>query len=183
MKTVIGLTGASGAAFALEFVKLCPGEKYLIASRWGKSVLAQETGLSLEDLARDVKKVFSNDDLSSPLASGSNSFDAMVILPCSASTLSKIASGIADSLITRAASVALKEKRKLILCLRETPLSTIHIENMLKLSQTGAVVMPLVPSFYQKASTVGEQAAFFAERVLQLLDSQTPVTGWKQDQL
>src|SRR3989344_5670156 len=114
MRTIIGLTGASGAIFGSEFLKACPGEKYLIASRWGKSVLAQETGLTLEQLAPHVKKVYSNDDLSSPFASGSNNFDALVILPCSASTLSKIACGIADSLLTRAASVALKEKRKLI---------------------------------------------------------------------
>src|SRR3989338_4378570 len=118
MKIVIGMTGASGAIFGIEFLRNCPGEKYLIFSRWGKSVLAQETGLTLEDLAPNAKKIFSNDDLSSPLASGSNSWDAMVIVPCSVSTLSKISCGISDSLMTRAASVALKERRKLILCLK-----------------------------------------------------------------
>src|SRR5262245_9945440 len=125
MKTIIGLTGASGALFAVQFLKQMQGDKYLIASKWGKSVLAQETGLTLDDLIPHTRKVYSNDDLSSPFASGSNHFDAMVIVPCSASTLAKIAAGIADSLLTRAASVALKERRPLILCLRETPLSTI----------------------------------------------------------
>lgn len=183
MKIVIGLTGASGSVFGVEFLKRAVGEKYLIASRWGKSVLAQETGLTLEDLSPHVKKVFSNDDLSSPLASGSNDFDAMVIVPCSASTLSKIACGIADSLMTRAASVALKERRKLILCLRETPLSSIQIENMLKLSQAGAVIMPLSPSFYQDAKTVEDLAVLFAERLCQAVGLPLPVTGWKKESL
>lgn len=183
MRTVIGLTGASGSVFAVEFLKLCGGEKYLIASRWGKSVLAQETGLSLEDLAPHVRKVFSNDDLASPLASGANSFDAMVIVPCSASTLSKIACGISDSLLTRAAAVALKERRRLVLCLRETPLSTPVIENMLKLSQAGAVVMPISPSFYQGARTVEDQARLFAERIRQLLEPGAVSTGWKSESL
>lgn len=183
MKTIVGLTGASGAWFAVEFLRQCPGEKYLIASKWGKSVLAQETGLGIEKLADDARRVFANDDLSSPFASGSNPFDAMVILPCSASTLSKIACGIADSLITRAAAVALKERRKLILCLRETPLSTVVLENMTRLSQAGAVIMPICPAFYQQADTVQEQARLFAERIVQLLDSNVPATGWKSEAL
>lgn len=183
MRIIIGLTGASGAVFGVEFIKRCEGEKYLMLSRWGKSVLSQETKLSLEDLAPYTKKVFSNEDLSSPFASGSNGFDAMVIVPCSASTLAKIASGIADSLITRTAAVALKERRKLILCLRETPLSTILLEQMHKLSQAGAIIMPICPSFYQNAETVEALAKLFSERLCQLLDMQTPVTGWKSDSL
>ncbi|MBI2915890.1 MAG: UbiX family flavin prenyltransferase [Elusimicrobia bacterium] len=183
MRTFIAITGASGSIYAVHFIKNCPGEKYLALSRWGKSVLAQETGLTIEDLAAPVKKVFSDDELSSPFASGSNPCDAMVILPCSASTLSKIACGIADSLITRAAAVTLKEKRKLVLCLRETPLSMILIENMLRLSQSGAVIMPIVPSFYQGAKTVEEQAQLFSERVCQILDPQFSTQGWRRDAL
>ncbi len=181
MKTIIAMTGASGSLFGLEFIKNCPDEKYLILSRWGKSVLAQETGLTLENLAPYAKKVFSDEDLSSPFASGSNSFNAMVIVPCSASTLSEIASGIADSLITRAAHVALKEKRKLILCLRETPLSTILLENMLKLSQSGAVLMPISPSYYQKATTIQEQAQLFSERIIQMIVPDFETSGWKKE--
>ncbi len=183
MKIVIGITGASGSLFGVEFVKMCGGDKYLIASRWGKSVLAQETGLKLSDLAPHVKKVFSDEDLSSPLASGSNPIDAMVILPCTASTLAKIACGIADSLLTRAAAVTLKERRKLILCVRETPLSTITLEQMLKLSQAGALVMPMCPSFYQGALTIKKQAQLFGKRVCQLLEPNTQTTGWKQENL
>ena len=183
MRIVIGITGASGSVYGVEFLKVANCEKYLIASRWGKSVLAKETGLTLEKLSAYAKKVFSDDDLSSPFASGSNVFDAMVILPCSASTLSKIACGIADSLITRAAAVALKERRKLILCLRETPLSTVLIENMLKLSRDGAVVMPLSPICYQNAESVQEQACLFAERILQILSLQVKSHGWKKEML
>ena len=183
MKIIVGMTGASGSIFAEEFLKICPGEKYLIASRWGKSVLAQETGRTLENLAPYAKKIFSNDDLSSPFASGSNAFQAMVIVPCSVSTLSKIACGIADSLLTRAAAVALKERRKLILCLRETPLSTVAIENMLKLSQAGAVIMPISPSFYQGAQDLKDLARLFAERIVQLIDPEFTATGWKQEVL
>lgn len=183
MKIIVGLTGASGSIFAVEFLKICPWEKYLIASRWGKSVLAQETTLTLKNLALYTKKIFSNDDLSSPFASGSNFFDAMVVLPCSASTLSKISHGIADNLLTRTAAVALKEKRKLILCLRESPCSTIVIENMLKLSQAGAVIAPISPSFYQGAGTVKELAQLFAERICQLIDPAFESSGWKKELL
>lgn len=183
MRIVVGLTGASGALFAVELLRQAPGEKYLIASKWGKSVLAQETGLTLEALAPYARRVFSNDDLSSPLASGSNAFDAMVVLPCSASTLSKIACGIADSLMTRAAAVALKERRKLILCLRETPLSTITLEHMHKLSAAGAVIMPVMPAFYQQADTARDQARHFAGRVIQLIDPSFQPAGWKQELL
>lgn len=183
MKLIIGITGASGSIFGVEFLKHAVGEKYLICSRWGKSVLAQETGLKIEDLSPFAKKIFSNDDLASPFASGSNPFDAMVIVPCSASTLSKIACGIADSLLTRIASVALKERRKLVLCLRETPLSAIHIEQMLKLSQAGAVIMPISPSFYQGAKNIEDLAQLFAERIGQVIGLPLPVTGWKKDSL
>ena len=183
MRTIIALTGASGAIFGSEFVRLCPDEKYLICSRCGKSVLAQETGLTVEDLAVDVKKVFANDDLASPFASGSNPFDAMVIVPCSISTLSKIAAGVSDSLITRAAAVALKERRKLVLCLRETPLSSVVIENMLKLSQAGAIIMPVSPGFYQGAGTLEELARNFAERIAQVIGFEHNSTGWKKDRL
>ena len=183
MRTIIGITGASGALFGAEFLKACPGDKYLVCSRWGKSVLAQETGLTLEDLAPHARKVFSNDDLASPLASGSNDFDAMVIVPCSVSTLSKISCGISDSLMTRAASVALKEKRRLILCLRETPLSSIVLENCLKLSRAGAVVMPLSPSFYQDARTVKDLAVLFAQRIARLIDPSVPAEGYKEEAL
>lgn len=183
MRTIVGMTGASGSLFGVELLRRLGGEKYLIASRWGKSVLAQETGMSFEQVSHYATKVFSNEDLSSPFASGSNPFDAMVILPCSASTMAKIASGLGDSLLTRAASVTLKERRKLILCVRETPLSTIHLEQMHKLSLAGAVLMPVSPSFYLGADSVRDLAGHFADRVIALIDPTYQPAGWKQESL
>ena len=166
MRIVLGVTGASGSIFAVEFLRrLGDVESYLILSRWGKSVLHQETGLTPESLATFTRRIFANDDLNAPLASGSNEFDAFVVLPCSVSTLGKIAHGIGDNLITRCAAVALKERRKLILCLRETPLSTIDLENAHKLSVAGAMIMPVCPPFYQKPQSLPELINGFVDKV------------------
>ena len=125
MKVVIGITGSSGAVYALDFLKKCPESKYLIVSKWGKVLLKDELKMSEKDLAPYVKRTFADDDLTAPPASGSNRFDAYVILPASTSTIGKIASGLGDTLITRTAQVCLKERIPLIICVRETPLSIL----------------------------------------------------------
>jgi len=183
MRLLVGVTGASGSIFAVEFLRRCSAEEtYVVVSRWGRSVLHQETGLTADTLSTFAKKIFSNDDMNSPFASGSNAFDAMVILPCSVSTLGKIAHGISDNLLTRCAEVALKERRKLILCVRETPWSTIDCRNALTLSEAGAIVMPLSPPFYQKPSALPELVGFFVERVRGVLG--LPVeAGWRAGEL
>jgi 4-hydroxy-3-polyprenylbenzoate decarboxylase len=168
-RTVIGITGATGIAFTLDFLKRLPGDKYLILTKWGKESLRHETGLHEADLAKLVTKTFPDSDLSGPLASGSTAFDALVVLPCSASTLNKVACGIADTLLTRAAMVALKERRKLVLCLRETPLSTATLRNAAELSHEGVVVMPLMPPYYQNPLTMEEVLKGFSNRLLQVL--------------
>ena len=127
---LIGMTGASGSAFGVDFVKRCPGEKYLVMSDWARQVLHTETGLTPAKLEEHVKKLYADSDLAAPFSSGSNRYDAYVIVPCSSSTLAKIACGIADTLITRAAAVALKERLRLVVCLRETPLSSIALERI-----------------------------------------------------
>lgn len=166
MRIVLGVTGASGSIFAVEFLRRLSGEDtYLILSRWGRSVLHQETGLTAENLTTFTKKIFSNDDMNAPLASGSNPYDAMVILPCSMTTLGKIAHGIGDNLITRCAEVALKERRRLVLCIRETPLSTIDLENAHKLSAAGAIIMPVSPGFYSKPSSLPELIGGYVDKV------------------
>jgi len=182
MRVVIGITGASGAVFGVEFLRRCPGEKFLILTKWGRYVLKEETGLTEHHLAEHVKRSFSDDDLAAPFSSGSTPFDALVILPCSASTMAKIACGFADTLLTRTAAVALKERRKLILCLRETPLSTIALEQAYKLSQAGAVIMPVSPQFYHRPQGVEEMAGLFADRVLSLLGVEGAL-AWKPEQL
>ena len=166
MRTLIGVTGGSGAAFAVDFIRRCPGEKYLAFSRWGKYVLRQETDLVPADLAGDVDQILADHDLSQRFSSGTNALDAMVIIPCSSTTLGKIAAGIGDTFITRAAAVTLKERRKLILVLRETPLSTIHLEAAAKVSAAGALVMPLCPPFYFRPDSVADVVTGFVDHLL-----------------
>ena len=182
MRIVVGMTGASGAAFGVELLRRCQAEKFLILTKWGRYVLKEETGLTEHHLAEHVKRSFSDDDLSGPFASGSTPFDALVILPCSISTMAKIACGLGDTLLTRTAQVALKERRKLILCVRETPLSTISLEQAFKLSQAGAIIMPLSPPFYHRPKTIEDMAEQFAGKVLNLLGLE-PALAWKPEAL
>ena len=182
MRIIIGITGASGAMFGVEFLRRCPGEKFLILTKWGRYVLKEETGLTEHHLAEHVKRSFSDDDLAAPFSSGSTPFDALVILPCSISTMAKIACGLGDTLLTRTAQVALKERRRLIIGLRETPLSTISLEQAYKLSQAGAIVMPLSPPFYHRPQTLDEMVGHFTDKLLGLLGFE-PLLAWKPEAL
>lgn len=183
MRIVVGISGASGAAYGVEFLKRCPAdEKFLILTRWGRSLLKTEAGLSPEDLAPFAKKIYATEDLSAPFASGSNPFDALVILPCSVATLGKIANGISDTLLTRVAEVALKERRRLVLGIRETPLSSIALENALKLSREGVIIMPVSPPFYTAPRTLDELMTSFADKVIGTLGLPTPA-GWRSAEL
>jgi 4-hydroxy-3-polyprenylbenzoate decarboxylase len=182
MRVIVGITGASGAIFGVEFLRRCPGEKFLILTKWGRYVLKEETGLTEHHLAEHVKKSFPDEDLAAPFASGSTPFDALVILPCSISTMAKIACGLGDTLLTRAAQVALKERRRLIIGLRETPLSTISLEQAYKLSQAGAIVMPISPPFYHRPQTIEEMVGQFTDKVLSLLGVEIAL-AWKPEAL
>ena len=182
MRVIIGMTGASGAVFGVDFIRRCPAEKFLILTKWGRCVLKEETGLTEHHLAEHVKRSFSDEDLSGPFASGSTPFDALVILPCSVSTMAKIACGIGDTLLTRAAQVALKERRTLLLGLRETPLSTIALEQAHKLSQAGAIIMPISPPFYHRPQTLDEMVGQFNRKVLSLLGFESAL-AWKPEAL
>ncbi|MBI3586303.1 MAG: UbiX family flavin prenyltransferase [Ignavibacteriales bacterium] len=182
MRIVIGITGSSGAVYAQEFLKQCEGDKYLVVSKWGKVLLKDELGISTKDLLPYVKREFSDDDLAAPLASGSNHIDAVVILPCSSSTLGKIASGIGDTLITRTAQVALKERWKLVICVRETPLSTISLEQCAKLSRDGAIIMPISSPLYFVPKTVEEYVQAFVDKVLGVIGVRES-KGWRAEEL
>jgi 4-hydroxy-3-polyprenylbenzoate decarboxylase len=182
MRIVVGITGSSGAVYAREFIKQCDGDKYLIVSRWGKVLLKDELGIGIKDLHPYVKSEFSDEDLTAPVASGSNRFDAFVILPCSTSTLGRIASGIGDTLITRTAQVALKERFKLVMCVRETPLSTITLEQCASLSRSGAIIMPISPPLYFVPKTVDEYVQAFVDKVLGVIGVRES-KGWRAEEL
>ncbi len=179
---LIGMTGASGIVHGVDFVRRCPGEKFLVLSDWAKHVLRDETGLAPADLAPHVKGTFADTDLAAPFSSGSNRYDAFVILPCTVSTMSKIAAGIADSLITRAAAVALKERMRLVVCVRETPLSGIALENLLKLSREGVVVMPVSPPWYGRPQQLDELVSGFTDKLLALL-GEAAGSAWREEEL
>ena len=179
---LIGMTGASGSIHGVDFLRRCPGEKYLVLSDWARQVLHSETGLTPADLEPHVKRIFADTDLAAPFSSGSNRHDAFVILPCTVSTLAKIAVGIADSLITRAAAVALKERMRMIVCVRETPLSTIALENMHKLSREGVIVMPVSPPWYGKPQKLDDLVGGFTDKLLALL-GESAGPAWREEEL
>ena len=180
-RVVIGLSGSSGAIYGVRFLRRCPGEKHLIVSKWGEEVLRLETDTGLEDLRGDAVRVYRDSDLAAPWASGSNRYDALVLIPCSLSTLGKVASGIADTLITRAAQVALKERMRLVLCVRETPWSTITLRNALAVSEAGGVVMPVAPPWYRRPDSMDEVVDGFVDKVLGVLGL-SGAPGWREEE-
>jgi len=169
MRVVVGVTGASGAPYAYALLRNLRAEVELVVSRDAEAVIRAETDRGPADLAALAARTYANEDLAAPPASGSHPFDAMVIVPCSGTTVAKIAAGIADNLITRAAAVALKERRTLILVPRETPLSPILLENLAKLARAGATVLPAMPGFYHRPRNVQDLVDFVVARILDQL--------------
>ncbi len=175
--TVVGITGASGIVYGVRLLEALPGRTTVIVSEDGVALAEEELDMSAADLHRLGDAHYDNGDLFSPLASGSVRFDSFVIAPCSVSTMSKIACGIGDNLITRVASVALKERRRLVLVVRETPLSAIHLANMERLAQAGAVVMPACPAFYPRPRSVDDMVDFVVGRVLDIMGLKNDLYG------
>ena len=170
MRIVVGITGASGVQYAHALLRNLRGHDVdLVISEDAKKVIAHETDVTATDLAKLATHAYANDDTAAPPSSGSYRFDAMVVVPCSMGTLGKIAWGISDNLITRAAAVTLKEKRKLILVPRETPLAATHLENLLRLANQGAVVLPAMPGFYHRPETTDDLVNFVVGKVLDQL--------------
>jgi 4-hydroxy-3-polyprenylbenzoate decarboxylase len=169
MRIVVGITGASGIDYAVTLLKELKEDKLLIISEHGKRLIEIESETNQKEIESLVKEVFEDDDLEAGISSGSSDFDAMVIVPCSMSTLSKIACGIADTLITRTASVSLKEGRELIIVPRETPLSRIHIDNMSRLAGAGATILPAMPAFYTKPREVQHMINFVVGKIIESL--------------
>jgi 4-hydroxy-3-polyprenylbenzoate decarboxylase len=190
----IGVTGASGAILAQKTLVLLEedprvAQVHLVVTEAGQRLFAEEMGITSGDLrqlpnrivGRPVTKinVLPNKDVGASIASGSYAVDAMVVIPCSMGTLGAIANGISDDLVARAADVMLKEGRKLVLCVRDTPFNRVHLENMLRAQQAGAVVMPVVPAFYHQPKTIDDLVTQYVCRVLaQIGLSQEEMYRW-----
>lgn len=169
-KFVIGVTGGSGSVLALTLLRNLENfETHLVMSDGARKVFREEMGSTGEELLQLASYTYDDKDISARISSGSFKFTAAVIIPCSISTLGKIASGISDTLVTRVSAVALKERRRLILVPREMPLSTIVLENMHKLSLAGAIIAPASPGYYTRPRTVEDMVNFVVSRVLDLM--------------
>ena len=198
-RLVVAVTGASGALYAVRFLKACLEGGIaveLVVSDYGQRLLIEECGLNLkvDDLARWIAARWPEEarpvtgrvhrhaasDLGAPIASGSQRWDGMVVVPCSMKTLSGIARGAASNLVERAADVTLKERRTLVLVPRETPLHLIHLDNLRAAALAGAAIVPAMPAFYQKPARLEDLADFVAGRVLQVLGlPQDLVPAWQ----
>jgi len=184
VRIAVGISGASGAAVAVEVLRLLREvsvETHLVVSKWGAVTLQHECGVTPRALHPLVESVHSNGDLSSPLSSGSFRCDASLIVPCSVRTLGLVAAGTGDTLISRAADVALKERRRLVLGLREAPLSSIHLRNAKEVSDAGGIIYPLVPTFYARPTSLEQLIRDIAGRLLDLCGVETTaVPRWSE---
>ncbi|MBI0584054.1 MAG: UbiX family flavin prenyltransferase [Methanomassiliicoccus sp.] len=169
MRYVVAITGCSGVRYGVRLLEELEGDKELVVSDMGRRVLEHETDISSDDLNALADDVYDDHDLFAPPASGTHVIDAMIVCPCSQSTMAKLAAGVSDSLLTRAASVCLKEHRKLILVPRETPLNTIMLENELRLARAGAIILPASPAFYQEPRSVEMLIDFVIGKILDQL--------------
>jgi len=168
MKVVVGITGASGAVYALNLLKVLSRknvETCVIISRAAEKIIAHELGLSRSDLFKLASKHYEVDDLAAPISSGSQRFDAVVVVPCSMGSLAAIAQGYSNNLLLRVVDVALKERRKVVLVPRETPLNTIHLRNMLWLSKLGVIIVPACPGFYHKPKGIEDLVNFIVQKI------------------
>jgi 4-hydroxy-3-polyprenylbenzoate decarboxylase len=177
----LGVTGASGAALARTALRLLEADAavsriHLVVSEAGQRLIAQELGVVATDPKQlpallsgtraEKTELLSNKDIGASIASGSYTVDGMIVLPCSAGTLASIANGTSDDLLARAADVCLKERRPMVLCLRETPLNRVHLANMLRAQEAGAVIMPVIPAFYYAPQTIDDLIEQFVCRAL-----------------
>ncbi len=171
-RIIVGISGASGVIYGvrlLEVLKELGVETHLVMSPAAKVTIVAETKYSVESVEKMASKVYKFSDIAATISSGSFSTDGMVVIPCSMHTLGALASGVAESLLTRAAEVTMKERRTLIIVPRETPLTLIHIENMARLAQAGAIIVPAMPAFYSRPKTIEDIVNHLVGKVLDLL--------------
>jgi 4-hydroxy-3-polyprenylbenzoate decarboxylase len=169
MRLIVAITGSSGVIYGiktLEVLRDLNVESHLIISEWGKRNIIIETDTSIDYVKSLASKYYSNDNMAASLSSGSFRTNGMAVIPCSMKTLSSIANGYDDNLISRAAGVCIKESRKLVIVPRETPLSIIHLENMLRLSKAGAIILPAMPGFYHKPKTMDDMITHIVGKII-----------------
>ncbi len=172
-KLIVGITGATGAIFGvrmLQALRAADVETHLVLSKWGMQTIEHETGLTNAQLHDMASVVHGSGNMAATVSSGSFHTDGMVIVPCTMRTLAAVAHGYGEGLVHRAADVVLKERRKLVIVARETPLSEIHLENMLKLARMGVTILPPMPAFYNKPESVDDIVDHIVARVLDQFD-------------
>src|SRR5690349_18182048 len=175
-RLIVGISGASGVIYGvrlLQALKALPVETHLVMTRTAEVTLAHETDLKVDDVRRLADVAFRIDDLAAAISSGSYRTIGMIVAPCSMRSLGEIAHGISSNLLTRAADVVLKERRRLVLVTRETPLHTIHLRNLVTVSELGAIVAPPMPAFYNKPKTLDDVINHTVGRILDLFDLDT----------
>ena len=180
-RLIVAITGASGSIFGVRLLEMLQGsgiETHLVMSRWGARTLVHETSYTPEQVNALATVVHQLTDQGAAISSGSFVTMGMVIAPCSVRTLAAIAHGLGDNLIHRAADVILKERRKLVLAVREAPLSEIHLENMLKLARMGVVIAPPMPAFYNRPATIDEMVNYSCVRLLDQLGVHVNTSRW-----
>jgi len=183
LEIVVGISGASGVGYGIRLLQVLKEKgivTHLVVTDSALKIMKIETDFRPEDVEKLAAYVYSPDDFAAPVASGSHLFDAMAVIPCSMGTLSGIASGSSETLITRAADVCLKERRRLVLVPRETPLSLIQLRNMVTVAEAGAVVLPACPAFYSQPKNMAELVDVLVGRVLDLLNVENDLyRRWK----
>ena len=179
-RLIVAITGATGTIFGVRLLSMLQDtgiETHLVMSKWAARTLVQETSHTVEEVHRLATRVHPLTDQGAAISSGSFITMGMVVVPCSMRTLAAIAHGLGDNLIHRAADVILKERRRLVLAIREAPFSEIHLENMLKLSRMGVVICPPMPAFYTRPQTVDDIVNYTVARLLDQLDIHLPTRG------
>jgi 4-hydroxy-3-polyprenylbenzoate decarboxylase len=167
LEVVVGISGASGVAYGIRLLQVLQGSiVHLVITESARKIIEVETNFSPEDVEDLADHVYAEDDFTAPIASGSYRFDAMVIIPCSMKTLAGVASGMSDNLIGRSAEICLKDRRRLVIVPRETPLSLIQLKNMVSVTEAGAVILPACPAFYSRPQNLDDLIDVLVGRVL-----------------
>ena len=169
MRLVVAITGGSGVIYAIKTLEVLQNlkiETHLIISRWGERNISIETDKTFDYVKSLATNYYNNDNMAAATSSGSFKFDGMLIVPCSMKTLSSVANGYEDNLISRSAGVCIKESRRLVIVPRETPLSKIHLANMINLAQTGVVLLPAMPGFYHKPKSIDDLITHIVGKIL-----------------